>query len=133
MQAATNSLGLSLNETQALHREMVEMDLAIRNLASGISMGYHRTLLNNFHYLAELRTLKNYRYKEDMRSAITKMKNRNVYFYIESIQAQAQELHDYAEANGPSASRDYWHKLQQGYGKILDQCRNCHEKTLPPQ
>lgn len=111
----------------ALRREMVEMDIAARNISSVISMGYRVTLTRNLRYLSRLQTLQNHKYKESMSTAVAKMKNQHVYVHFEKIQAEAENLLRYLRQN----PKDHWARVHDSYGRILDQCRYCHEKTLP--
>lgn len=128
MQASSKiDLRLSQKELIALRREMVEMDIAARNISSVISMGYRVTLTRNLRYLTKLQTLQNHRYKESMGSAIVKMKKQKVYIHFEKIQLEAENLLQYLRHD----PQDRWERVHSSYARILDQCRYCHEKTLP--
>lgn len=122
------TLGLSAEETKALRREMVEMDLAVRNLSSVLSMGYRITLRRNLQYLSKLQTLNNHKYQTTMKSVIKKLKAKNVYGDIEAIQNEANNLLQYL--NKYQNSNRHWDRVNSGYTRILDRCRACHEKTI---
>jgi cytochrome c556 len=109
----------------AVRREMIEMDIAVRNLTSAISIGDRKVLDEILGRLTSWQMKDHPDYGKAFREALGKWENKNVVRFGRQIQAEAQNLRGYISARGKLSDAD-WAKLSQGLGKILNSCQACH-------
>ncbi len=109
----------------AVRREMIEMDISVRNLTSAISIGDRKVLDDVLQRLGSWQMKDHPTYGRAFREALGKWESQNVVRYGRQIQAEAQNLRGYLSARGKLTETD-WAKMSQGLGKMLAACQSCH-------
>ncbi len=109
----------------AVRREMIEMDIAVRNLASAISIGDRKVLDEILGRLTSWQMKDHPDYGKAFREVLGKWENKNVVRFGRQIQTEAQSLRGYISARGKLADAD-WARVNQALGKILSSCQSCH-------
>jgi len=123
--AATGQLYAADAQQVAVRREMIEMDISVRNLTSAISIGDRKVLDDVLQRLATWQMKDHPTYGRAFREVLTKWESQNVIRYGRQIQTEAQNLRAYQSARGKFNEAD-WAKMSQGLGKILASCQSCH-------
>jgi hypothetical protein len=109
----------------AVRREMIEMDIAVRNLTSAISIGDRKVLDDVLQRLTVWQMKDHPEYGKAFREVLGKWENKNVIKYGRQIQTEAQTLRGYLSSRGKLAEAD-WARASQALGKILAACQSCH-------
>ena len=121
----------TMNESKAFRREMVELDVGIRNFASAISLADTSSVLTALLTLKESRVSLIPKYKKSMRSVYRKLKSKAYYRYLKTIQTDAHELYKIVSESQKKGADPNWGMVHQKYQNILDNCRSCHLKMIP--
>ncbi|AFM13830.1 hypothetical protein [Turneriella parva] len=109
----------------AVRREMIEMDISVRNLASAIAIGDRKVLDDVLQRLAAWQMKDHPEYGKAFREVLGKWENKNVIKFGRQVQTEAQNLRGYLSARGKLADAD-WARVNVGLGKILTSCQACH-------
>lgn len=116
---------LPTDEQTAIRREMIEKDIAIRNIASLIALGETKDLAKQFSILSEYQMVSHPQLKEVFQKVLTKWKKRGLDRYFESLQKKSKSLKEILQGEKNS---NFWSKLSEGYLAILSDCRGCHKE-----
>ena len=119
------------NESKAFRREMVELDVGIRNFASAISLADTSSVLTALLTLKKSRVSLIPKYKKSMRSVYKKLKSKKYYRYLKTIRTDAHELYKIVSESQKKGTSPSWGVVHQKYQNILDNCRFCHLKMIP--
>ncbi|MCS6983543.1 MAG: hypothetical protein NZM25_00250 [Leptospiraceae bacterium] len=115
---------LPATEKVAVRREMIEKDIAIRNLASIIALGAEKELMYQLSQLSEYQMLSHPQLREPFERVLAQWKKKGVEKYFTSLQKTAQNLKALLASQDKSK---LWEKMAEGYQAILADCRFCHE------
>ena len=117
---------ISLNQEgrKSLHREMVSMDVAIRGLGSGISLGDKKTVIKYLDSLSKIQTKNMHRYEKGSHFWITLMKIKKKYVHIKKIQKEAKKGIKIME----DTNTVDWKQITTIYGEIIQSCLKCHHQ-----
>ena len=118
------------DEKKAFRREMVELDVQIRNLSSAISLGYVHAMQAALIRLSTSRTSVIPRYKKAMRSVHAKLKKNLYYIYLENIRSEAKGLREIVDDNLRKNKKMHWGDVTKRHQTIIKNCRLCHSKML---
>lgn len=117
----------SADEKKAIRREMIEMDIAVRNIGSLISLGSKAPLAENFSSLQKWHTLEHPVHKVGIASVKKKWSATGVLKYKNQIQSTAGTLREYVLGMG---KKPEWEKVSKGFTNILANCRGCHQSLM---
>ncbi|RME91615.1 MAG: hypothetical protein D6767_04940 [Candidatus Hydrogenedentota bacterium] len=125
-----NSIQLRLTEKEyiALRREMIEMDLAYRNLASAIAISFPNESKRLLESLSEYKITEHVHHKKAAKTLLRKLKRNNLKKYFENIHKIAKKAAEKAEKIAQNKLSN-WQPVENALIKIASQCRQCHEKT----
>lgn len=116
-------------ERAAVRREMIEMDIAVRNFASAISIGDRKVLDEIFGRLTSWQTKDHPDYGQSFRQVLSKWETKNAIRFGRQIQTEAQALRGYASSRIKFSEAD-WTRMRDGLGKILANCAGCHNTIM---
>lgn len=119
---------LSVTEKKAVRREMIEMDIAVRNLTTIIATGDRKMLDDSLQRLVGWQMKDNPELGKTLRSMIARWDQSGAGKYATQVQREAQTLRAYVGARGKFTAQD-WTRMTQGLNKILTSCQGCHEMT----
>ncbi|MDH5716919.1 MAG: hypothetical protein OEZ22_04705 [Spirochaetia bacterium] len=128
---AESNLLLSKEERLALKREMIEMDIDIRNLASMISMGNINEIRRIFYTSSSIRTFQINEHKDGIKRAIKKIRGRGLLSYLLNINNESLKMYNYINDNIKEKKEINWEVIKSSYNRMIENCRYCHLKTLP--
>lgn len=123
---------LSVTEKKAVRREMIESDVAIRNLTSIIAIGERKMLDDSLQRLVAWQVKDHPEMGKPLRAVIARWQDSAAGKYATQIQREASSLRNYANGRGKFNSQDWTH-MSQGLGRILLSCQGCHEITRKEQ
>ncbi len=116
-------------EQTAVRREMIEMDIAVRNFASAISIGDPKVLDEIFGRLTGWQMKDHPEYGQSFRQVLGKWESKNAIRFGRQIQAEALSLRGYASSRAKFSDAD-WARMRDGLGKILAGCTGCHNTMM---
>ena len=119
---------LSVTEKKAVRREMIEMDIAVRNLTTIVATGERKMLDDSLQRLVGWQMKDNPELGKTLRNVITRWDQSGAGKYATQVQREAQALRSYVGGRGKFSAQD-WARMTQGLGKILSSCQGCHEMT----
>ncbi|MCB1145236.1 MAG: hypothetical protein KDK38_00415 [Leptospiraceae bacterium] len=119
---STKTLKLNSPQTEALRREMIDMDIQLRSLASLISLGYRIPASDAARHLSDWQNENHPRMKEAFAQLVGEFKRDNTLTYATQVFSSAKQISSILKA---SKSPD-WNLVQNHLSKILQNCRNCH-------
>ncbi len=119
---------LTVPEKKAVRREMIEMDIAVRNLTTIIATGDRKMLDDSLQRLVGWQMKDNPELGKTLRSLIARWDQSGAGKYATQLQREAQALRAYTGGRGKFAAQD-WARITQGLSKILTSCQGCHEIT----
>ncbi|MDH5720486.1 MAG: hypothetical protein OEZ13_07660 [Spirochaetia bacterium] len=131
--AANSNLLLTIDEKKAIKREMIDMDIDIRNLASMISMQNAFETRRIFFLGTSIKVLQMPKYQENMKRVIEKLRGRGLLQFLTSINLESAKMYNYLNDQLQKKRQIDWDKIQDSYMIILNNCRACHIKTLPDE
>jgi len=117
---------LTVTEKKAVRREMIEMDIAVRNLTTIIATGERKMLDDSLQRLVGWQMKDNPELGKTLRNVITRWDQSGAGKYATQVQREAQALRSYVGGRGKFSAQD-WTRMTQGLGKILGSCQGCHE------
>jgi len=123
--AATLS-ALDLNEKKAIRREMIELDIATRNLASIIAQGDRKSLDDSLSRLASWQINTHPELGKFFQNVLSQWETRGTLKYAVALHREAAGLRNFI-GKKPRLSESDWNSVSAGLNKILSQCRNCHQ------
>lgn len=118
---------LTANEKKAVRREMIEMDIAVRNLTTIIATGDRKMLDDSLQRLVGWQMKDHPELGKALRNTIAKWEQSGAGKYATQVQREAQAMRGYA-GRGKFNGQD-WSRMTQGLSKILTSCQGCHEMT----
>ncbi|MBV6494531.1 MAG: hypothetical protein LDLANPLL_02564 [Turneriella sp.] len=119
---------LSTSERKAVLREMIEMDVAVRNLTSIIATSDKKMLDDTLQRLVRWQIKDHPEHGKPFRSVVGKWEKQGLIRYAYALQKQAEELRVYALKRGKFNAND-WMRTKEGFIKILAACQGCHNET----
>lgn len=120
--------GFSIPEKKAIRREMIEMDIAVRNLATIIATGDKKMLDDSLQRIVQWQMKDHPDLGKAFQSALAKWEKNGAIKYGRQVQKEASQLRGYVNARG-KFSLDDWSHIQTSFAKILNSCRGCHEMS----
>jgi len=107
---------------------MIEMDIAVRNLATIIATGDKKMLDDSLQRIVQWQMKDHPDLGKAFRSVLAKWEKSDAIKYGRQLQKEASRLRGYANAHG-KFSADDWSHIQTSFTKILNSCRGCHEMS----
>ena len=120
--------GLSVAEKKAVRREMIEMDIAVRNLTSIIATSEKKMLEDSLERLIVWQIKDHPEHGKNFRTALTRWESKGALKFGKQIQSEANALRNYTAGRGKFTAAD-WARMQNGLMKILGACQGCHDIT----
>lgn len=122
-------LDLSYNEKKALKREMVEMDISIREFASAMALNHPQVASRRFQKLSSFQIAISPYYKKIFPSLAKKLQDQNLYNRFHQLHHEAKKAYNatkkYQQCD--SECRNLFHLH---YKKVLFHCSSCHSKVI---
>ncbi|MBX3723408.1 MAG: hypothetical protein KF713_16305 [Turneriella sp.] len=128
LSGALFAAGLSVAEKKAVRREMIEMDIAARNLTSIVATGDKKMLEDSLERLIVWQIKDHPEHGKNFRSALGRWENQGALKFGKQIQTEANAMRSYVQAHGKFSAGD-WARIETGLTKILAACRGCHDIT----
>lgn len=119
---------LSIAEKKAVRREMIELDIAVRNFASIIATADKKMLEDTLDRLVNWQIKDHPEHGKVFREVLTKWENSGVLKFGQKVHVEASAIKSYAQGRGKFSDAD-WARIDQGFLKILHACQGCHEMT----
>ncbi|HRP69140.1 MAG TPA: hypothetical protein PLY93_06380 [Turneriella sp.] len=119
---------LSTSERKAVLREMIEMDVAARNLTSIIATSDKKMLDDTLQRLVSWQIQSHPEHGKPFAKALAKWKDAGALRYGNDLQKEARALRAYANARGKFSVKD-WEHTKDSFTKILTACQGCHSIT----
>ncbi|MFO1472317.1 MAG: hypothetical protein U1F27_14935 [Turneriella sp.] len=119
---------LTVTEKKAVRREMIEMDIAVRNLTTIVATGDRKMLDDSLQRLVGWQMKDNPELGKTLRNVIARWDQSGAGKFATQVQREAQAMRAYAGGRGKFNTQD-WSRTTQGLGKILTSCQGCHEMT----
>ncbi|MCX7634004.1 MAG: hypothetical protein N2Z22_11800 [Turneriella sp.] len=111
---------------KAIRREMIEMDIAIRNLASTIAMAEHRLLDESLERLAVWQIQDHPELAAAFREVLADWRARGALQHAEKLQKEVVSLRSFVATRKSNFRAEDWQHLLEGYNRILLHCQACH-------
>ncbi|HNA77997.1 MAG TPA: hypothetical protein PKG67_06750 [Turneriella sp.] len=112
---------------KAIRREMIEMDIAVRNLTSTIAMADRKVLDDSLQRLVTWQIKDHPDLGAAFRQVLADWQSKNLSRYGTELQKEAQALRSFAAGRAGRLSDSDWAKIGSGLNRILINCQNCHE------
>ncbi len=112
---------------KAIRREMIEMDIAVRNLTSTIAMADRKVLDDSLHRLATWQIKDHPDLGAPFRQVLNDWQAKNLIRYATELQKEAHALRNFAASKTGRLADADWSKIGLGLNRILIHCQNCHE------
>jgi hypothetical protein len=119
---------LSLDEKKALHLQMIEYDISIRNIPSMISLQNFTRVEMYFGMLVNVKLLESPYYKESLQAALEKLKKKGTYSFYEMMQQESAAAIEALQGSTSGKVDVNMDKLYSSYRIIVDQCAGCHKE-----
>lgn len=119
---------LSVAEKKAVRREMIEMDVAVRNLTSIIATSEKKMLEDSLERLITWQIKDHPEHGKNFRSALARWETKGALKFGKQVQAEANALRSYTAGRGKFTPAD-WTRIHSGLSKILTACQGCHNIT----
>jgi hypothetical protein len=116
-------------ERASIRREMIEMDIAVRNFASAISIGDRKVLDEIFGRLTSWQMKDHPEFGQSFRQVLSKWEAKNAIRFGRQIQTEAKALRGYASSRAKFSDTE-WSRMRDGLGKILTGCAGCHNTIM---
>lgn len=118
---------------KAIRREMIEMDIAVRNLTSVIALGDRKLLDDSLSRLVAWQMKDHPDLGSAFREVLAGWQSRGLARYGSELQKEAHTLRSFAGQKSRMNDAD-WGRINTGFNKILMNCQNCHEaaRKEPP-
>lgn len=113
-------------QKKAARREMIELDVAARNLTSIIATGDKKMLEDTLERLVTWQIKDHPEHGKAFKEVIAAWEKSGAIKYAKSIHNEANAMRNYAAARGKFNATD-WVRIEQGSIKILTACRGCHD------
>lgn len=111
---------------KAIWREMIEMDIAVRNLTSTIAMADKKVLDDSLERLVTWQIKDHPELGTSFRQVLADWQAKNLTRYATQVQKEAQALRSFAASRSRLSDSD-WEKIGSGLNRILMNCQSCHE------
>lgn len=122
---------LTVAEKKAVRREMIEMDIAVRNLTSIIATGAKNGMIaDSLDRLVLWRVKDHPEHGKNFASALGRWEKQGVLKFGKLLQQEASSLRNYVNAQGTTLSDAGWARVSSGLTRILSACQGCHAVTL---
>lgn len=122
---------LSIAEKKAVRREMIEMDIAVRNLTSIIATGDKKMISDSLDRLVQWQVKDHPEHGKTFASVLGRWEKQGVLKFGKQVQTEANTLRNFvAGQGGTTLSEAGWAKVSAGFTKILAACQGCHTVTL---
>lgn len=115
------------NRRKAIRREMIEMDIAVRNLTSTIAMADKKVLDDSLMRLASWQIKDHPDLGQAFRAVLSEWQGKGLVRYAAEIQKEAQSLRSFAATRPARLADADWARIGSGLNRILINCQNCHE------
>lgn len=115
------------NRRKAIRREMIEMDIAVRNLTSTIAMADKKVLDDSLQRLVSWQIKDHPDLGQPFRAVLGEWQAKGLLRYASELQKEAQSLRSFAAGRPARLSDADWAKIGAGLKRILINCQNCHE------
>lgn len=119
-------LGGADAKKKAIRREMIEMDIAVRNLTSIIALGESKQLDDSLARLVAWQMKDHPDLGSAFREVLAGWQSRGLARYGSELQKEAHALRSFAAQRRRLSDAD-WSRINTGFHKILMNCQNCHE------
>jgi len=129
--AKNKKVKVSLNkgEKKAWHMQMVEMDIAIRNISSHISLGFAGSAAINFNGLTKYHVREFPDQRKAFDSGWGKFEKAKMAIHLREIRDEANEARKYLGSRLKKKRSVNWKKVEKSLNTILQNCRACHESV----
>jgi len=128
--AATLS-ALDVNEKKAVRREMIELDIAVRNLTSIIAQGDRKSLDDALSRLSSWQMSEHPDLGKFFRGVLAQWEIRGALKYAAALHKEAAGIRSLVGGKSRLSESD-WYSISSGLNKILALCRNCHQMLSVP-
>lgn len=119
---------LTVQEKKAVRREMIESDIALRNLASIIATSDRKMLDDTLTRLVTYQIKDHPELGKTFRTVVQRWEASGAAKFGTQIQREASAMRDYTNARA-KFNADDWARISQGMIKIMASCRGCHDIT----
>lgn len=118
-------------EARAVRVEMIEMDIAVRTLASMISLNKTDRLEVIFRRLGELQMTGSVYHKNGISGAVKKWKTSGLMKHVDTIQSESAAMVEYLNGwnTGEKKQEVNWNEVHNANRKILENCQECHKRS----
>lgn len=121
--AKGRSLSLSASETKAIRREMVDMDIQLRSLASHIALGYSASARRSAMALSNWQTRNHPELKNAWKKIVKKFRKDGALKYGLAVQKHSKKIISRIRRG----SWQPWNAIENDFKKIAQSCRGCHK------
>ncbi len=111
---------------KAIRREMVEMDVATRNIASILSLRAQSKLDDSLQRLASWQMKTHPELGKPFASVLTSWEKKGVLVFGQALQKEVAGLRRFAGQRKKLDEKD-WDKVNQSFVKIIKNCQGCHQ------
>ena len=126
LSADEEQAGLTEKEKIAWRLEMVEMDAALREIPSLITMEDIDLLKVRLKVFLESNVNESPHQGRNLISAKKKLKSKNLDGPYQTIGKEASHILTLLSVNNPQESPPDWNKIISSYGNIVQSCHTCH-------
>lgn len=120
---------LSQPQKKAARREMIELDVAVRNLTSIAATGDKKMLEDTLDRLIAWQMKDHPEHGKSFKEVLASWEKNGAIRFARSIHSEAHALRGFASGRGKFNGAD-WTRIDQGIIKILAACRGCHELAM---
>jgi hypothetical protein len=118
--------GMSATERKAVRREMIEMDVAARNLASIIATRDRKMLDDTLQRLSAWQIKGHPEFDSTFRGMLEKWRLNGSLKFGDKLHEEAVSMRKYTEAHRKFGDAD-WQRILTGFNRILSSCQGCHD------
>ncbi|GAB4431420.1 MAG: hypothetical protein OHK0011_14250 [Turneriella sp.] len=115
------------NRRKAIRREMIEMDIAVRNLTSTIAMADNKVLDDSLQRLVNWQIKDHPDLGQPFRAVLAEWQGKGLMRYAGELQKEAQNLRSFIAGRPERLSDADWARIGSGLSRILINCQKCHE------
>lgn len=121
---------LTTEEKLTLRRESIELDVHLRNLQSALALGSSTSAYRTLVAMSGYSTKKNPHFKENLATAIEKLKEKNVEIYFRKIHNTARQAAAELKQTMNRGVAVKWQNIENHTREIIQNCRSCHFAML---
>jgi len=119
---------LSTPEKKAVRREMIELDIAVRNMTSIIATGERKMLDDTLERLVTWQIKDHPEHGKVFREVLKKWESSGAIKFGHKVHTEANQLRGFVASHAKFGEAE-WSRVQQSFQKILSACQGCHDMT----